>query len=146
MPRRRGGTGWRPSPWSCAPGCGAPGRGGVDDRRPDGRCPGAVVERRLLRLLADAGFDPVEAARATYLLIVYIFGSIALEVADDGGTGRLPAEGRPARQRRRHFAATPPGSYPLTAAAADTMAGYISTDQYVWGLRRVLDGIVAGSP
>jgi hypothetical protein len=26
------------------------------------------------------------------------------------------------------------------------MAGYVSTEQYVWGLHRVLDGIMAGRP
>jgi hypothetical protein len=30
-----------------------------------------------------------------------------------------------------------------SAAAAATMAGYISTEQYLWGLRRILDGITA---
>jgi hypothetical protein len=31
--------------------------------------------------------------------------------------------------------------YPRTAAAAATLAGYISTQQYIWGLHRVLEGI-----
>ncbi|MDQ1594217.1 MAG: hypothetical protein QOH40_773 [Arthrobacter pascens] len=30
------------------------------------------------------------------------------------------------------------------SAAAGTMAGYISTEQFMWGLRKVLDGITAG--
>src|SRR5687768_5978641 len=41
-----------------------------------------ALNERLLELLADAGLDPTDAARAAYLLIVYVFGSIALEVAD----------------------------------------------------------------
>jgi TetR/AcrR family tetracycline transcriptional repressor len=41
------------------------------------------------------------------------------------------------------FAATPVDHYPRSAAAGDTMAGYISTEQYLWGLRRILDGIAA---
>jgi hypothetical protein len=45
--------------------------------------------------------------------------------------------------RERAFSATPADHFPRSAAAASTMAGYISTGQYVWGLRRVLDGITA---
>jgi TetR/AcrR family tetracycline transcriptional repressor len=75
-----------------------------------------ALNERLLEVLADAGLSPTDAARASYLLIVYVFGSIALEVAD---------------------------ASPRSADAAATMAGYISTEQYLWGLRRVLDGITA---
>ena len=95
----------------------------------------------LLELLSDAGLDTTEAARASYLLIVYLFGAIALEVADHHGVGPLPPEAERTATRRRAFSATPPDAFPLTAAAAETMAGYVSTDQYLWGLRRVLDGI-----
>jgi TetR/AcrR family tetracycline transcriptional repressor len=104
-----------------------------------------ALNERLLELLADAGLDATEAARASYLLIVYVFGSIALEVADEHRTGRLPAEEERTARRRRRFAETPADVFPRTAAAAPTMAGFVSTDQYVWGLHRVLDGIAAGS-
>ncbi len=103
------------------------------------------LNEQLLRLLADAGLDPDEAARACYLLIVYVFGSIALEVADQHQTGRLPTEDARRAERRRRFAQTPSDVFPLTAAAAPTMADYISTDQYVWGLRRLLDGIAGAT-
>src|SRR5215218_3054708 len=100
-----------------------------------------ALNERLLELLADAGLDPVDAARAAYLLIVYVFGSIALEVAAHQQPGPLPPE--PERIATRHgtFAATPANLYPRAAAAAATLAGYISTQQYLWGLCRVLDGI-----
>ncbi|MGO4807213.1 hypothetical protein AB4089_19075 [Arthrobacter sp. 2MCAF15] len=39
---------------------------------------------------------------------------------------------------------TNPRIHPLSAAAAGTLAGCISTEQYMWGLRKVLDGIIAG--
>jgi AcrR family transcriptional regulator len=45
------------------------------------------------------------------------------------------ADGRSPRPRARR-----------TTPAADTMAGYISTEQYLWGLRRVLDGIAVRRP
>lgn len=67
-----------------------------------------ALNERLLDLLTEAGLDRSDAARASYLLVVYVFGSAALE------------------------------------AAPATMAGDISTEQYLWGLRRVLDGISTG--
>jgi len=102
------------------------------------------LNEELLRLLGDAGLGPAEAARAAYLLIVYIFGAIALEVADQDGAGPLPPEAERTAERRTRFAGTPADVFPRTAAAAPTMASYITTEQYVWGLRRVLDGITAG--
>ena len=100
-----------------------------------------ALNERLLELLADAGLTPVDAAQAAYLLIVYVFGSIALEVADLHEPGPLPSEAERIATRHRAFAATPADRYPRAAAAAATLAGYVSTPQYLWGLRRVLDGI-----
>jgi hypothetical protein len=51
-----------------------------------------ALNERLLQLLADAGLDPTDAARAAYLLIVYVFGSIALDVADLRQPGPLPPD------------------------------------------------------
>jgi len=102
-----------------------------------------ALNERLLELLADAGLTPVDAARAAYLLAVYVFGSIALEIADLHQPGPLPPESERIAARRRALAATPAEHYPRAAAAAATLAGYISTQQYLWGLRRVLDGITA---
>jgi TetR/AcrR family tetracycline transcriptional repressor len=100
-----------------------------------------ALNERLLELLADAGLTPVDAAQTAYLLIVYVFGSIALEVADLHEPGPLPPEAERIATRHRAFAATPADRYPRAAAAAATLAGYISTQQYIWGLRRVLDGV-----
>ena len=104
-----------------------------------------ALNERLLELLADAGLNPTDAARAAYLLIVYVFGSIALEVADVRQPGPLPPESERIAARHRAFAATPAEHYPRAAAAAATMAGYISTEQYLWGLHRVLDGITTNA-
>jgi len=102
-----------------------------------------ALNERLLELFGDAGLDPADAARATYLLIVYVFGSMALEVADVATVGPLPPESERVASRRSAFAATPADQFPRSAASAGVMAGYISTEQYIWGLHRVLDGIVA---
>ena len=55
--------------------------------------------------------------------------------------GPLPPESARIATRHLAFAATPAEHYPRTAAAAATLAGYISTQQYIWGLHRILDGI-----
>jgi TetR/AcrR family tetracycline transcriptional repressor len=100
-----------------------------------------ALGERLLELLADAGLSPTSAARASYLLIVYVFGSIALEVAETQQSGPLPSEAERIATRQLAFSATPAAIFPRTAAAASVMAAYISTEQYVWGLHRVLDGL-----
>src|SRR3954468_10708689 len=108
-----------------------------------------ALNERLLQLLADAGLDRTDAARAAYLLIIYAFGSIALEVADVHQAGPLPPESERMAARTSAFSATPAEDFPHSAAAAATMAAFVSTEQYLWGLRRVLDGItarVAASP
>jgi len=108
-----------------------------------------ALNERLLQLLADAGLDRTDAARASYLLVVYVFGSIALEVADVHQAGPLPPEAERTAARTSAFSATPAEDFPRSAAAATTMAAFVSTEQYLWGLRRVLDGItarVAASP
>jgi TetR/AcrR family tetracycline transcriptional repressor len=102
-----------------------------------------ALNESLLELLADTGLDRTEAARAAYLLIVYVFGSMALEVADVHQAGRLLPESDRIAARDHAFSATPSDRFPRSSAAAPTMAGYISTDQYLWGLRRILDGITA---
>ncbi|MCU1568193.1 MAG: TetR family transcriptional regulator [Pseudarthrobacter sp.] len=100
-----------------------------------------TLNERLMGVLVDTGLTPERAAKSAYLLIVYVFGSIALEVAESGGTHRLPPETQRISARQAGFSAIPADTHPLSAAAAGVMAGYISTDQYLWGLRKVLDGI-----
>jgi len=100
-----------------------------------------ALNERLLELLGDAGLNHIDAARAAYLLTVYIFGSMALEVADVATAGPLPPESERIALRESAFAATPTDHFPRSAAAARLVASYISTEQYIWGLHRVLDGI-----
>ena len=102
-----------------------------------------ALNERLLELFTDAGLDAADAARGSYLLIVYVFGSVALEVADADRPGPLPPESERVERRREAFAEADTEQYPRTTAAAETIAGYISTEQFLWGLRRVLEGIVA---
>jgi AcrR family transcriptional regulator len=102
-----------------------------------------ALHERLLELFADAGLSTIDAARAAYLLIVYVFGSMALETADIQQPGPLPPESDRVATRRRTLSATPADQFPRSAAAADVIATYISTEQYLWGLHRLLDAITA---
>ena len=104
-----------------------------------------ALNERLLEVLTDAGLSAGDAARASYLLIVYVFGSLALEIADLHDTGPLPPESERVEARSVALSNTPADRFPLSAGARTTMAAFVSTEQYLWGLRRVLDGISAGS-
>jgi len=97
-----------------------------------------TLGERLLDALADGGLAPEAAARASYAVITYVLGAIALEVADVAQPGPLASEQERIAGRRAMFAAVPAEAFPRTAAAADVMATYVGTEQYLWGLRRLL--------
>jgi TetR/AcrR family transcriptional regulator, tetracycline repressor protein len=99
-----------------------------------------ALNERLLELLDHAGLNPADAAGAAYLLIVYVFGSIALEVANLNQVGPMPSAQERTADRLSAFTATATTHFPRTAAVTATMAAYTSESQYLWGLRRVLDG------
>ena len=101
-----------------------------------------LLRERLLGLLAGAGLDTVDAARGAYVVRVYVLGSIVLEAADGPPIGSLPPEAERIAARRRLSDAIPAEAFPQTAAAADVIATWIGTEQYLWGLRRVLGGLV----
>jgi TetR/AcrR family transcriptional regulator, tetracycline repressor protein len=72
--------------------------------------PNALALRESLsEVFADAGSTADDAARSSYVLLVYVFGAIALEVA-----------------------------------AHDPISEDFSTEQFLWGLTRVLNGLQAG--
>lgn len=104
------------------------------------------VGERLLVVLSDAGLGRRDAARAAYLLITYVLGSVALEVAETEMTPPLPPEEERVAARRTAFAAIEPGTHPRSAAAAGTMATWISSRQFEWGLERVLAGLASVAP
>ncbi|MFC9398131.1 TetR/AcrR family transcriptional regulator [Streptomyces sp. NPDC057027] len=95
----------------------------------------------LLAVLADADLDPTEAARASYLLIVQVLGAIALEAAELPSPAPAPPIAERVATRREQLRSIPADRFPRTAEAADTIAQFVSDEQYTWGLDRVLDGI-----
>jgi AcrR family transcriptional regulator len=100
-----------------------------------------LLRERLLGLLDDGGVAGESGARGAYVVMVYVLGSVAIEAADRPHVGQRPSEAERIAARRARFAAIPADTYPRVAAAADVMATWIGTEQYVWGLRRVLNGL-----
>jgi TetR/AcrR family tetracycline transcriptional repressor len=99
-----------------------------------------ALGERLLELFADAGLTPTDAARASHLLFGYVFSSVALDIADLNQPGS-PSTAERIAARHQAFATAPADQFPRVVAAAATMAGNISAEQYLWGLHRLLDGI-----
>lgn len=95
----------------------------------------------LLEMLGGGGLDPAAAARGAYLVVVYVLGAIALEVADAPHVGALPPEPARIAARRAALSEVPARSFPRTAAATGVIATWVGTEQFLWGLRRVLDGL-----
>ena len=100
-----------------------------------------ALSERLLELFADAGLTPTDAARASHLLFGYVFSSVALDIAELNQPGS-PATAERIAARHPALADAPRGQFPRVVAAAATMASNISTEQYLWGLHRLLDGII----
>lgn len=69
-----------------------------------------------------------------------MFSSVALDIADLNQPGS-PTTAERIAGRHQAFAAAPAGQFPRITAAATVMASNISTEQYLWGLHRILDGI-----
>jgi TetR/AcrR family tetracycline transcriptional repressor len=102
-----------------------------------------ALGERLLEVFSDAGLTPDDAARASYLFTTYVLGSIALEAAELEHSGPPPPEDERVATRHENLMAVPSDRYPRTAATATVMARYITTEQFIWGLIRVLDGLAA---
>jgi TetR/AcrR family transcriptional regulator, tetracycline repressor protein len=95
----------------------------------------------LLEVFTDAGLGPDDAARASYLFTAYVLGSIALEAAELNRSATPTPEHQHVATRLADLATVLASDYPRTAAAAPTMARYISTEQFTWGLHQVLAGL-----
>ncbi|GAA1017302.1 hypothetical protein Aple_033570 [Acrocarpospora pleiomorpha] len=91
------------------------------------------VGESLLGVLPDA--------RATYTVMVYVLGAIALEAADLEAFGTPPPPEPDRVAARRAALLIDPEQFPRTYRELDTIAAYNSTGQFRWGLHRVLAGL-----
>jgi TetR/AcrR family tetracycline transcriptional repressor len=104
------------------------------------------LNETLLESFTAAGLDLDDAARAAYALQVYTLGSIALESADldtEPGAGTRPDGVFPDASGTALW--TDLANFPLSSRTAHVAAEHDSTDQFVWGLHRLLDGLVPAS-
>lgn len=102
-----------------------------------------AVGEGLLAALGDAGLDDAAASRGEYLVFVYVLGSVALEVAETDKRPPLAPEEARIDARRSALGGIDRTAYPRTSRTVDHAARWISSEQFAWGLDRVLDGIVA---
>jgi TetR/AcrR family transcriptional regulator, tetracycline repressor protein len=99
-----------------------------------------ALNEQLVAVFTDVGLDLGDAARATYLMNAYVFGSLALQAS--GAPEPLPRAEKAASASPRGIPSTPPDMpASQTPAGSGTPAADTSDDQYIWGLRRLLDGL-----
>ncbi len=102
-----------------------------------------LVGERLIAAMVSGGRSLEEASRGSYALIVQVLGSVALEVAETDGKPPLPPEQERIAQRQAALEWLDAGQWPMTAATKDVTASWISTEQFVWAVQALLDGIAA---
>jgi len=100
-----------------------------------------AVGERLLALLVRSGASQEEAARAAYAVMTYVLGSVALEVAETDARPPLPSEAERVAERRMRLDAVDASSHPYTAATRAVAATWVTAEQFLWGLDRLLDGL-----
>lgn len=93
----------------------------------------------VLAVLRDAGFTADDAAKVLYTLLVYTIGFAAMDAAELPG-GAPPPQRQRVKERQAAFHGVPAEDFPLTRSAAGTMARYITTAQFHYGL----DALIAG--
>lgn len=116
--------------------------GPMDSPSEDGPVARDMTES-LFVCLARGGLPPSVRARGVYAVLVYVLGSIALDVAETDGKPPLPAESERIATRRTALRDVDPARWPRTAAHLEEIAAWTSVDQFVWGLRVLLIGMTA---
>lgn len=102
------------------------------------------LNEALLSTLVETGLVLDDAARGAYALQVFALGTVMLEAAD-GGDGDPITEEAAVIERRIALESYDASGVPLTAQTADIVARYNTVDQFRWGVRRLVDGmLVAG--
>lgn len=101
-----------------------------------------AMNEALLQRLTGAGIPLDDAARAAYALQVFVLGTVMLEAAD-GGDGDPEREESLALERRAALEQYPVDGLALTARTGDIVARYNTTEQFRWGLRRVIAGLLS---
>jgi AcrR family transcriptional regulator len=103
-----------------------------------------TIAEALMTAFIDAGLSGPDGARAVYPLLVYIVGSVALEMADTPGAhAPLPTEADRIAARKERFTEIDFDAWPGLHSARSVVGRWPSTTQFVWGLERLLHGVIA---
>ncbi|MEK7424438.1 MAG: TetR family transcriptional regulator [Actinomycetota bacterium] len=97
---------------------------------------------RILRHMAHRGITDDDAVRALYLFIVYVVGSVMLESAEWPTSDPVPAIETRITSRRQIVDALSPEEFPITRRQGKLIANWISDEQFVWGLRRIITATI----
>ncbi|WP_410870737.1 TetR/AcrR family transcriptional regulator [Nocardia sp. A7] len=116
--------------------------GPMDSPSADGPVAREITES-LFVCLARGGLQAPACANGVYAVLVYVLGSIALDVAETEGKPPLPAESERIEARRAALRDLDLTRWPRTAAHLEQIAAWTSVDQFVWGLRVLLVGMTA---
>jgi len=95
---------------------------------------------RVLALLVDAGFPPDDAARVLYTVLAYVLGFAAMDAAELPD-GPAPTMAERVATRLVAFEDVPAEHFPHTRATATTAAGYVTDEQFRYGLDALIAGI-----
>lgn len=99
------------------------------------------VGEALFECLARGGLSEPQQTRGVYAVIVQVLGGIALTAAETDGKPPLTPESARVAARREMLGALDAGRWPRTVTRLDEMAAWNSEEQFVWGVRALLDGI-----
>ncbi|MFD3703805.1 TetR/AcrR family transcriptional regulator [Nocardia sp. NPDC058658] len=116
--------------------------GPMDSPSADGPVARDMTES-LFICLARGGLHAAIRAHGVYAVLVYVLGSIALDVAETDGKPPLPAESERIAARRKALRDLDPQRWPRATAHLEEIAAWTSVDQFVWGLRVLLIGMTA---
>jgi TetR/AcrR family transcriptional regulator, tetracycline repressor protein len=104
-----------------------------------------LVGERLIAAFTEGGLKPADASRASYALMVQVLGFLALEVAETEAQPPLPSEAQRVAERRAALDFLDGKDWPMTTATRDVTAQWITTDQFIWAVNALLDGVTVSS-
>ena len=105
---------------------------------------GLRLGEAIYNVLRPAGFSDEAVVGTVSALLTYILGFVALE-APLAGTDQ-ESNDEFVRRLRAYFGALPPREYPNHVELAPLMARFSSDDQFEFGLRTFLAGLIAQQP
>ncbi len=105
---------------------------------------GLRLGEAIYNVLRPAGFSDQAVVGTVYALLTYILGFVALEAPRAGTDQRSNDEF--VRRLRAFYAALPPRQFPNHVELAPLLARFSSDDQFQFGLRTFLTGLIAQQP